>query len=609
MQPAGVSPTSNEPFTGKTVGDYVLRERVGKGTFGSVYRATKSDGTVVAIKIISRAGMLDHNKQPTRLMDQFNKEVDIMRIINHPKIIKFREKLQSENNYYLVLDYCEDGDLKEYIEKRSRMPEGDAIEALKQLATGFKELHRLGIMHRDFKPANVFIHKGNFIIGDLGMAKKAAITETRVGTPITMAPEVREAMAMGGNRVYDSTVDLFSLGVTFYYMLYAKWPWKTDAYLPSNMKVQIGKQLPFPDLDDVSDDTKELLRGMIALRNDRLDWPEFFLKVDYLRNKPKTFLGGGPQEANDKLFDAEVKNAKLMQNVSKEERHKNLQMGANEEVNVEAVKVNLAKNKPVVEVQEAVKKLIEHQQLDKIQPPVDDNADIKYWKDYVDHYKNMIEFWLQQGDFLRQMWKEKTSFPKKYMEITITAYVALINKANLYLVNLSSLLKKMLPPVGHPSIDSYLKTDHANKTKENLERFDSYMLHTFKTAKKGLELEHNEALRVRDPCAQKFTECLNVVSMENTTVASLTKYLEQVLGSMLREMPNITRLEPQHWADTITSRQVVAFMRIYQMTYEMEEFPLHDLDGDLFDWKKFTQRNLSQTEVKGLYYKAKGRLF
>src|SRR3990167_5485028 len=91
MQPAGVSPTSNEPFTGKTVGDYVLRERVGKGTFGSVYRATKSDGTVVAIKIISRAGMLDHNKQPTRLMDQFNKEVDIMRIINHPKIIKFRD--------------------------------------------------------------------------------------------------------------------------------------------------------------------------------------------------------------------------------------------------------------------------------------------------------------------------------------------------------------------------------------------------------------------------------------------------------------------------------------------------------------------------------------
>ena len=592
-----------DPYTGKKVGDYILHELIGQGTYGGVFRAVKSNGGVYAMKIISRAGMLDQNKQPTKLQDQFNKEVDIMRMIDHPKIIKLREKLQSGNNYYLVLDYCEDGDLKQYIQRRTRMPEGDAIEALKQLAVGFKELHRLGIMHRDFKPANVFIHKGNFIIGDLGMAKQAAITVTKVGTPITMAPEVREAMAIGGQRMYDSTVDLFSLGVTFYYMLYGHWPWKLDVYLPVKMKTDIGKNLPFPDNDDeVSSEVKNLLRKMIALRQDRMDWPDLFLEVEKLSNRPKTFLGGRPDEkANHDLFLAEVAEAKALRNQPGSQRGDKLEMAGDDEVRLEDVQRKHAQKLSNPNVVDAVKKLAESHRIEAIQRSPEDQPEVLYWQAYIAHHKAMIEFWIQQGNFMRNMWKERNLFPQDFMDVLTPAYVALSNKTHLYLANLIGLLKGVIKGT-NPSMDSYRNTNQAMVALEDLARFDKHMEHTFGTAKKALEMElsqkHSEFAK----------ECQRLVTSGTTTVKMLNKFCEQAVAKMLKLMIPTDQLKSEQWNDPVISKQVIAFLRVYQMTWDLEEFPQKTLDKDPFDWTKMVKRHVTPPEVKGIYYKARGRL-
>jgi serine/threonine protein kinase len=600
--------SESQPFRGKKVGDYVLSEQIGKGTYGAVHKATKSDGTVVAIKVISKVGMVDERQMPTKLQELFNKEVDIMRMIVHPKIIRLREKLQSGNNYYLVLDYCEDGDLKQYLERNIRMPEGDALEALKQISLGFRELHRLGIMHRDFKPANVFIHKGNFIIGDLGMAKQSSTTQTKVGTPITMAPEVSEAMALGGQRIYDSTVDLFSLGVTFYYMLYGVWPWKPDNYLAYYMKTQVGDKLPFPAGDDnVSEFTKKLLRGMIALKETRLDWPTFFFELDKLKHTPKTFLGEGVDEgANDKLFDAEVKLAMKLQKASGSQKPTDIQMCGYDEIKLDDVKLRI-NLKPDEDVAKAVKQLLAAEEADKVsKPKTVDDEDIKYWKEYTYHFKCMIQYCTQQSEVLRVMWKEKSMFPKPVMDLVIPAYVVIVNKLHLYLVNLISLLKGYHTDANQP-IANFLKTDFCKKMLQELGHLDAFLDKTFKTAKAGLKLESDMLQNIAEKPSQFLIEAQQRVSSPSTSIPSLSELLNRILGRLCSVVPPFGLLPENKWHEQAISRQGVMFLRIYECTYELEEFPLINLDQERFDWAKRYQRKVKPPEVIGIYYKARGR--
>lgn len=108
---------------------------------------------------------------------------------------------------------------------------------LKQILNGFKGLHDVGVMHRDFKLANLLVHDDVCKIADLGFAKKMgheSITYTMLGTCITMAPEVLE-----GNG-YGFGADVWSLGVVFYQMLYGRYPYEgfTTLALLKNIKTK-----------------------------------------------------------------------------------------------------------------------------------------------------------------------------------------------------------------------------------------------------------------------------------------------------------------------------------------------------------------------------------
>lgn len=92
---------------------------------------------------------------------------------------------------FIATEFCNGGDLEQYLESKKRLTEDEATNFLKQILNGFKGLHEVGAMHRDFKLANVLLHNGICKIADLGFAKtmeKKALANTILGTSLTMAP-------------------------------------------------------------------------------------------------------------------------------------------------------------------------------------------------------------------------------------------------------------------------------------------------------------------------------------------------------------------------------------------------------------------------------------
>ena len=145
-----------------------------------------------------------------------------MKEIKHSNIIHCYEFYETQNNFYLVLDYCEKGDLESYLHKLKvkYLKETETIKVVRQILKAFVELWKYDIVHWDLKLSNIFIHKDKIIVGDFGMAKVGKkISGSTVGTPLTMAPE-----CMQGDCWDITKSDLWSIGVIMYTLLFGEVP-------------------------------------------------------------------------------------------------------------------------------------------------------------------------------------------------------------------------------------------------------------------------------------------------------------------------------------------------------------------------------------------------
>ena len=113
-----------------------------------------NDSKVFAIKSVDRQAIETNADLNVKTM--FDTECQIMGKFDHPNILKLYERLQTSNNYYLVMKYCNRGDLHYHVMKSQGLAEQDAVYFLKQIMNGFKELHKHKIMHRDVKLENIF---------------------------------------------------------------------------------------------------------------------------------------------------------------------------------------------------------------------------------------------------------------------------------------------------------------------------------------------------------------------------------------------------------------------------------------------------------------------
>eukprot|EP00826_Nyctotherus_ovalis_P054385 TRINITY_DN7116_c0_g3_i2.p1 TRINITY_DN7116_c0_g3~~TRINITY_DN7116_c0_g3_i2.p1 ORF type:complete len:361 (+),score=81.23 TRINITY_DN7116_c0_g3_i2:94-1176(+) len=212
----------------KKVGDYIMKEKIGAGAFGEVYTATsKVDQRTYAIK------MLNKDTMSPKARSYLTREISILRKISNEHVVKLHDVKMSEHNYYLVFEYCNGGDLREYQRiKGGRLNEKSVRRIIKQIAIGLTSIYSLGGIHRDIKLSNILLHYPTFSsrtsdepsikVCDFGFARildcAAALELSTVGTPLNMSPE----MIQGAQ--YDVSSDIWSLGVITYELLFGSPP-------------------------------------------------------------------------------------------------------------------------------------------------------------------------------------------------------------------------------------------------------------------------------------------------------------------------------------------------------------------------------------------------
>ena len=252
-------------------GNFMLLKVLGKGAYGEVYLARyENSNQFFAIKKVSRSQVEKNSKSK----EYFTTETKLMSEFNHPNLMKVLSLMITANSYYIVTEYCNSGclnsKLQEVESKDDFIPERTCFIYLFQIISGITEMHSRNIVHRDIKPDNILFHGDVVKIADFGFAKPIDVDYlvTKVGTPLYQAPEI---MCTERNTVYTNAVDIWSIGVTFYKMLYKVHPWiaedgssrMTRFELKGAVQHQSGINLKFPSFPQVSSETKDLLTRMI----------------------------------------------------------------------------------------------------------------------------------------------------------------------------------------------------------------------------------------------------------------------------------------------------------------------------------------------------------
>jgi serine/threonine protein kinase len=133
-------------------------------------------------------------KTTPKLSEFTSNEISILTKVDNPHIIRFLEMLRTANNYYLVYEYCNGGTLDELLKKRKFLSEVESLKIFVQILNAFRVLFKEKILHRDLKPSNILFHDGVIKLADFGFCKELlddnTMTQTMVGSPIYMAPEV-----------------------------------------------------------------------------------------------------------------------------------------------------------------------------------------------------------------------------------------------------------------------------------------------------------------------------------------------------------------------------------------------------------------------------------
>jgi serine/threonine protein kinase len=259
----------------KQVEKYIVTsEVIGRGSFGTVYRGFEKDDRelIVAVKVIP----MEKAKSDQLFLKLLKREIEILKKLHNPNIVQLYHVTRTQNNLYLFLEYCRDGDLTTALKARGgRLSEKEAVEYFRQICEGFRELYENNILHRDIKPANILLHENKAKLSDFGFAKVTEemdkpIMMTMLGTPLYMAPQIL------AEEKFSSKCDVWSLGMVFFELLYGKTPYtaKSPAQLLKNIRSQ---PLNFPAEPRRSLRVKNLLKRMLVVEEkDRISWPELF---------------------------------------------------------------------------------------------------------------------------------------------------------------------------------------------------------------------------------------------------------------------------------------------------------------------------------------------
>ncbi|CAH8658158.1 unnamed protein product [Schistosoma rodhaini] len=197
---------------------YTVIKKLGKGASGKTYLVEDSHESQNCTKVLKALKCIKLDDNSAAVQRDHEKEAHLLSSLKHPYILRIHESFVDKNRFCIVSEYCEGGDLTNYLKqvksKGERISEKIIGKWLVQLILATVYMHKNKILHRDLKTSNIFLKNGNIKIGDFGISRSLATTEelatTFIGTPYYMSPEVLKYEG------YNNKSDIWSIGIILY---------------------------------------------------------------------------------------------------------------------------------------------------------------------------------------------------------------------------------------------------------------------------------------------------------------------------------------------------------------------------------------------------------
>ena len=306
------------------IDNLTLEQPLGKGSFGQVYLSRlKNDNNIYATKVYNRETI-----ENSSAMKYLTNEISILNELRHPNIVNFVEVKKTKKHYYIVMEFCNGGELEKALQKyqiKYGKPFSEEIvqHLMRQIIDAFRFIHSKNVMHRDIKLENILLHFNNpqdkenlnmmnaiVKIIDFGFACKIAkngLTTTTIGNPMNMDPLMLKKLTSTNGKIrqlgYDKKADIWSLGTICYQMLIGKCAFDADDMDELVSKIEEGKyNVP----TNLSTEVVSFLNAMLQYEpKQRLTCEELY-NHQFLRNNVRDFHKMDLTQVSNKVKNGEL---------------------------------------------------------------------------------------------------------------------------------------------------------------------------------------------------------------------------------------------------------------------------------------------------------------
>ncbi|CAD8149003.1 unnamed protein product [Paramecium pentaurelia] len=291
---------------GDKIGDYVLLDFLGNGSFGIVFKAKSKKFGTVALKAMLKIRLKEHNGFLGQLV---NNERTALNLLKSDHVIRLYESFDTIDYAVFILEYCDGGTLEDYWKKNDLViPQFQALIFFKQLLKGMKALHKQKIIHRDLKMANILLHGDILKIADLGfchlLQDQDGLAVGNLGSNGTMAPETIEG------KPYGLQADMFAIGVILYQMIFSQFPFNSfdKTTFLNAVKEQNPPKFKLKSKEIVDKNICDLLSNMLKYDpKQRLKWSDLFSNSIFMGQSSMSII----KDHTQYLADIDVHKSKL----------------------------------------------------------------------------------------------------------------------------------------------------------------------------------------------------------------------------------------------------------------------------------------------------------